>query len=282
MKRMIAHPDYAEAQEAAISGRYLLDVRRNGMYKARGVKQGFKEDKATADGPDFIYYSHVAKLYSFRMAYFRSNRGTRRVAIRDVKTAFLQSDKFPTSVRKFLKMHRPIKLTWELFRQRAPLYGEYAAPIRWEDTFAPYLESENFVRGDNEMSVFYNEDHDLLGILYVDDNYLDGEEDDILWDSELLEARFDCKEIEWLLPDCSRLDYLGMELYQNATRMYLTMDTYISNCLEALDWSDLKPARSPITKPIDPESSPLEIGEINRFHDGKGFLTWLFRANHFY
>ena len=117
-----------------------MDVRCNGMYKTRGVKQGFKEDKATADGTDFIYYSHVTKLYSLKMAYFRPNRGTRRVAIRDVKTAFLQSDKFPTFVRKFLKMYHPIKLMWELFRQWAPLYGEYSSPIRWEDTFAPYLE----------------------------------------------------------------------------------------------------------------------------------------------
>ena len=274
-----SHPDYAEAKEAAITGRYLLDIRRNSMYKARGVKQGFKEDKATADGPGFNYYSHVAKLYSVRMSYFRPNRGTRRVAIRDVRTAFLQSDKFPASVRKFLKMYHPIELKWELFRQLGPLYGENSAPVRWEDTFAPYLESEDFVRGDNEMSVFYNEDHDLLDIAYVDDNFLDGDEDSIKWGSEILSDRFDCKELEWLEPDRSVLDYLGMELFQDATRVYISMETYISNCLDALGWSDITPRRSPMVKPIDPDSPALDIGEINRFHTGKGFLTWLSNTN---
>jgi hypothetical protein len=45
--------DYAIAKEQAISGRFLLDIKRTGKYKARGVKQGFKEDKSTADGPIF-------------------------------------------------------------------------------------------------------------------------------------------------------------------------------------------------------------------------------------
>ena len=36
---------YAEAKELAITDRYLLDVKRNGIYKARGVKHGFKKTK---------------------------------------------------------------------------------------------------------------------------------------------------------------------------------------------------------------------------------------------
>lgn len=39
------HPDYDTALAQAITGRFLLDIRRNGMWKARGVKQGFKENK---------------------------------------------------------------------------------------------------------------------------------------------------------------------------------------------------------------------------------------------
>ena len=47
----------------AVTGRYLLDLRRNEACKARVVKQGFKENKITADGDGFNYYSHVVKLY---------------------------------------------------------------------------------------------------------------------------------------------------------------------------------------------------------------------------
>jgi len=69
------HPDYKIAVETATPGRWLLDIKRDGSYKVRGVKQGFREDKETADGPDFNYYAHVAKLVTVRTALFRHNRG---------------------------------------------------------------------------------------------------------------------------------------------------------------------------------------------------------------
>ena len=82
------HPEYDTAVAEAVGGKYLLDVRRSGMWKCRGVKQGFKEDKAL-DGPGFVYYSYVVKLYTIHMSLFRPNRGSHRIAIQDVKTAFL-------------------------------------------------------------------------------------------------------------------------------------------------------------------------------------------------
>ena len=93
-------PEYEELYKNAVTGRYLLDIKRSGNYKTRGVKQGFKEDKLTADGFGFNYYSHVVRMYTFRIAFFRPNRGTRRVAILDQSTAFLQSDQFPDSIEK--------------------------------------------------------------------------------------------------------------------------------------------------------------------------------------
>ena len=82
-------PKFEEALKLATPGRLILSTKRTGKYKARGVKQGSKENKLVADGQDFNYYSHVAKLMSVRMAVFRPDRGTRRVAIKDVSVAFL-------------------------------------------------------------------------------------------------------------------------------------------------------------------------------------------------
>ena len=70
-------PKYNEYHRRAITGRFLLDIRRNSAYKARGVNHGFKEDKVAADGIGFNYYSHVVKLYTLRIAFFRPNRATR-------------------------------------------------------------------------------------------------------------------------------------------------------------------------------------------------------------
>ena len=95
------------------------------------------------------------------MCFFRVGRGSRRVAILDQRTAFLQSDKFPPDIVKSLLMFNPITLEWELFRQSGPLYGENSAPRRWEDTYSPYLESEGFRRGFNDRSIFYNPFRDV-------------------------------------------------------------------------------------------------------------------------
>jgi len=45
------HPQYATAIEQACPGRYLLDEKRSGMWKTRGVKQGFKENCKPARTP---------------------------------------------------------------------------------------------------------------------------------------------------------------------------------------------------------------------------------------
>ena len=82
-------PEYDKLYQMAVTGRCLLDLRRNEAYKTRGVKQGFKENKITADGDGFNYYSHVVKLYTVRMCFFRVGRGSRRVAILDQRTSFL-------------------------------------------------------------------------------------------------------------------------------------------------------------------------------------------------
>ena len=81
--------EYTIACALATPGRLLLGTKRNEAYKARGAKQGFKEDTEQADGPNFNYYAHVAKFKSIRMSIFRINRGNRRISIKGVSTAIL-------------------------------------------------------------------------------------------------------------------------------------------------------------------------------------------------
>lgn len=170
----------------------LLDVKRDGTYKARGVKQGFREDKEHTDGPGFNYYAHVAKLETIRMTLFRPNRRGRRLAI--IKTAFLQSDRYDDGHNKFICFKNPISGKWEYWEQSGPIYGEASAPARWQSTISPWLEEQGFVRGENEKCVYYHPVRDLLILLYVDDILADGEEDDINWIFDLLDERFLCKD----------------------------------------------------------------------------------------
>jgi hypothetical protein len=269
------HPEYQTALAEHCTGRYLLDQKRNGRWKARGVKQGFKENKELTDGADFVYYSHVAKLVTIRTSLFRPNRGTRRVAIKDVCVAFLQADLFPETTVKYVSFKNPVTGEREYYRQMGPLYGECSAPIRWEDTCAGHLISEGFERGQNEQSVFMHDERDLLILTYVDDMFQDGEEDAISWGSDLLDERFECKDTEWLVPNSEPLDFLGMSLSMDDDRIHLSMSAYILDTLAVLNITDIKVAETPIVKPIDSESPPLSPADHRKFMTGVGCLGWL-------
>jgi hypothetical protein len=275
------HPDRARAEAEAISGRFLLDLRRNQELKARGVKHGFKEDKATADGIGFNYSAHVTRLKTIRLVILRRGRGNRRLAIKDVRVAFLQSDGFPDQVVKFLVFKWPLTGEKRYFRQLGPIYGESSAPIRWEDTFCPFLEDEGFDRGDHDRSAFHHRKFDLVDLLWVDDNMLDGEEDHIKWASQRMDKRFDCKGLVWIEPMGKNEDCIGMEISMDANFTYMSMCQYIWNCIEVIcdalgiSTSKFTPVSTPMDQPIDPDSSPLDAKMSKLFMTATGFLGWL-------
>ena len=277
------HPQYATAIEQACPGRYLLDEKRSGMWKTPGVKQGFKENKLLADGPGFVYYSHVVKLYTVRISLFRPNRGTRRVAIQAVMTAFLQSDGFPSDVVKYLKMYNPIASKLEYFRQVGPLLGcmertllqcvgrtPMLRILRVRGIFVETMRDRHFIT----RSVIFSTCHMWMITSWMErripfSGHL----------SALLEDRFDCKELEWLEPNATPLDYLGMELTMDTLRTYIGMEAYITNCLEVLGWENCKPARTPMDRHIDSDSPALSPDKVTKFFTANGFLGWLSSTN---
>ena len=92
-----------------------MDIKRSLAYKVRGVKQGFWEDLEQADGPGFNYYSSVVKLHSVRIVLMRRRSRGRALGIKDVSTAFLQSDPYPEGNIKcisFRDPNHPITRVW--------------------------------------------------------------------------------------------------------------------------------------------------------------------------
>ena len=93
-------PSYEAAVLNATPGRLLLDIKRSGKYKVCGVKQGFRENTEVTDGPDFNYYSSVVRLFTVRIALCSRRSRDHIIAIKDVSTAFLQSEGYPEGQRK--------------------------------------------------------------------------------------------------------------------------------------------------------------------------------------
>ena len=167
---------------------------------------------------------------------------------------------------------------WQYYSQTGPIYGESSAPVRWENTIAPWLVEQGFVRGENEPCVFYHPDRDLLVLLYVDDCMADGNESDINWFFTELDSRFKCKEADWLSVD-TPLDYLGMEITMDAERIYLSMRQYIKTLLRALEFDTLKHSPTPICAPIDTDSPALSPGLRRKFMTAVGSVGWLVRGS---
>ena len=136
----------------------------------------------------------------------------RRLATKDIRTAFLQSDKcLDTDPRKYITFKHPITKELLVYRQLAPIYGENSAPIRWEKTLFPFIKSLGFEKGDNEPCVFYHKERDLTVLVCVDDILADGYEEDIQWFFDAIADRFECKEDQWLTPE-TPIDFLGIDV----------------------------------------------------------------------
>ena len=267
-------PEYDTAVKQAITARVLLDVKRSGIWKARIVKHGFKENKAFADGPDFNYHAHVAKLAAIRATIFRPNRDTRRMAIKDVRTAFQQSNHFPDSVRKYMVFTDPLTGVKEYSRQYSPMYGECSAPVNWENTLSPVLEDQGFIRGMNEPSIFCNPQTDLLALVYVDDNFYDGEEDAIYHAAERLDDRFDCKDLEWVSIDGTQSDYIGMELSVKGEHVTSSMVKYTLAAIDKLNLGKLTHFKTPISTDVDFGSKLIPSDQCKTYMTGIGIAGW--------
>ena len=212
---------YEVAVLNATPGRLLLDIKRSGKYKVRGVKQGFRENTAVTDGPDFNYYSSVVRLFTVRIALCSRRSREHIIAIKDVSTAFLQSESYPDGQVKYVSFKNPITGKWHYYSQSGPIYGEASAPVRWENTIAPWIEKQGFERGENDRCIFYHPERDLLLLLYVDDCLAKGLPEDVEWIFALLGEEFDCKDTEYLDIDTSDISRLPRHAPSHGSRIHV-------------------------------------------------------------
>jgi len=246
------------------------------VLKARAVKRGFLENKAIADGYDFDYYSNVVKLHAVRVELFSGRKLPNRVIkVKDVSTAFLQSDPYPDGKVKYIWFRHPDTRKIHYYRQTGPIYGEAAAPVLWEKTIAPWFVKQGFDRGKNEPSVFWHAERQLILLLYVDDVLADGNEEDVDWIFELLAERFDTKEEEILLPG-TVIDYLGLHLVRDEHTIYMVMRDYIERACRLLEVDGSgREVPTPITQAVDPTTDDLTVVEKKKFLTALGMLGWL-------
>ena len=272
------HPEYGDAQRKSTLCRAILDVKRNGRVKCRIVKRGDLEKVDDIYGEDFNFYAHVAKQTSVRMA-LSDLRQHQQLAIVDVATAFLQSHRFPADEPAryvkikvpFVSPHSPPE--WIYARQHGPVYGERGAPILWEQTIAPWLESQGFVRGMNDRCIFLRADGMKI-ILYVDDCMMVGTPEQVSDFHKQITTRFACREIE-VLSETNSVDYLGMVLSIADGFLDVSMKDYTYKMLERFPECGTKQETTPISGDIIADETPLAQSMRRRFMAGCGCIGWL-------
>jgi hypothetical protein len=296
-------PEYNRKFAEATPCRALLDLRRDNTLKARLVALGYREHKQELDGEGFQYASNIPHMTSMRLFCLQPRRGKKGrkrkiLSIRDVMQAFLQSTPFGKGLKKrYIKVKDPVTGEWLLFEQVRPLYGQCSAPIRWETTFSSWLtapesdtvDSETgvtrggggFIRGDNERSLYWHPKYKFAMIVWVDDICRCATLADTLRLDKKLDSRFKMKDSIYLMPSCPPVDLIGINLFEDEEKMYMSMEPYCKNMFNVMfpdgKLGDRKHVNVPMTGPVDDLSPSLELGSrgYKRFRTGLGMCGWV-------
>jgi hypothetical protein len=125
----------------------------------------------------------------------------------------------------------------------------------------------------NEKSGFYHKGRDWLILLYVDDIWMDGNQEDVEWFGDQIGNRFECKDIEWLT-EGSPIDYLGMELNITPTHIHMSMPKYIKPFLEMMNMTNCSTVSTPLPGDIIPKTL-LTGRAIVKFMMAVGCIGWM-------
>eukprot|EP00035_Acanthoeca_spectabilis_P017119 m.357407 g.357407 ORF g.357407 m.357407 type:complete len:817 (-) comp16615_c0_seq7:330-2780(-) len=271
------HPDYDLAVAQATPGRLLLNQKRCGKFKARGVVRGDLQDKEALDGADFSYFAAASSAQSLKALLFRGSRCADTVVGKvDIRGAFLQSQPFGDDVPpRFLYFVHPVTKARMYFKQRCVVYGEAAAPAVWQATLVSHLTALGFVRGKNDTTAWFNADSDVSLVVHTDDIIFSGKRAGVDRFLHELGQRLDLQDPEFVEPGGDPVDILGLLVAMDADRtIYVSMQGYIEKALEVLDFTDLTPVSTPFDTAIE-GGEPLSKSQRRHFLAGVGALNWI-------
>jgi hypothetical protein len=274
------HPEFAAACDIATPARAILSVKRDGRWKTRICVRGDLQDKVAMDGPDFVYYTEASQAASFRALLFRGNRPQNFImGTVDVSVAFLQSNPFPPGTpARYMWFRHPLTGVKLYFRQRTSIYGECGAPKRWAETLGNQLQSQGFIKGENDPSVYYNSTLNVSLIVHVDDIFFEGPPAGVHQFLSEFETRFDIKPPIYLT-EATPIDFLGLIIARDATHIYLSMEPYIRQSIDvmAFDVSALGIVHTPFTADLE-GGDLLGPAEKKRYMMGTGAIGWMTAA----
>jgi Reverse transcriptase (RNA-dependent DNA polymerase) len=226
----------------ALGSRVVLEVKRDGRYKARLVAQGFSQ----VSGVDFgETYSPVVSFPTVRAFLAVCTLHDLQIRQLDVKNAFLNAP-LEDGEEIYIKLPEgyPERPPGTVLRLHRALYGLHQASRRWYNTFRSRLKTRGFepCAADPGLFLRANDAGRVLAAVYVDDGLVAGDSSEAIDEVMAMLAEFwDVRDLG--TPD----DFLGISITRDfaAGTLKLDQSAYATRLVE-LFADQLVPASLPM------------------------------------
>ncbi|KAD3640121.1 hypothetical protein E3N88_29344 [Mikania micrantha] len=215
--------------------------------KARLVVQGYTQE----EGIDYDeVFAPVARIEAIRIFLAFA-------AAKDFKPPGFEDPKFPDHVCKLDKAQ----------------YGLHQAPRKWYETLSSFLLANNFKRGTIDKTLFFKKSnqHIMLVQIYVDDIIFGSTNESLCKDFESpMKSKFEMSSMG------ERTFFLGFQVKQTSTGIFISQSKYVKDILERFKLSDCKALGTPMSK-ITSLSPDLEGEDVDQYQyrDMIGSLVYL-------
>ena len=272
------HPEFQDAKKLATPGRFILNRKRSGAWKCRGVVRGDLQDRERLDGADFVYYAAASQAMAVRSLIFRGRRrrNWKRGTV-DVRAAYTQSMKFDKDEpARYVYFKNPLDHQRMYFRQSTTLYGEASAARRWAETLTGHLRTIGFIPGANDPTVWHNPKTHVSLVIHTDDIYFDGPADGIEIFLTRLGNLIELQEPAYLT-NSTPIDFIGIMIAVDDDNTYMSMQPYIRAALEVLqqDFPTLPASSTPFEGSIDETSTELPYAQQKIYRSAVGAIGWM-------
>ncbi len=214
--------------QKAISSRWVLNEKTNSdgstCIKARLVARGFEERLA-----DQRVESPTCSRQGLRMGFVIASSLDWELNAMDISSAFLQGNMLKRTV--YVKPPTDINADGKLWRLKRCLYGLSDAPREWYDRVCEEMKQlgGKLSSYDNSVFIWHDKEGNLVGTItiHVDDFEYSGTSN---WHKDVINKLIEIFKIS--KNDKGKFKYLGLNIEQNGTEIFVDQQAYIDNLKE--------------------------------------------------
>jgi hypothetical protein len=154
------------------------------------------------------------------------------------------------------------------------LYGLKQAPKVWYDRIDGFLKSLGFQKSDANPNLYFKArgNQPIILILYVDDLFLTGDEELIIWCKRELTSEFEMKDLGLMHY------FLGLEVWQTQGKIFLAQGKYTVDVLKRFGMMDCKSMSTPMVtnlKKLHDSDSSSDLVDPTMYRQLIGSLMYM-------